>query len=48
MKGKQKAGAGLARYLDQKSLNEFIYKDKEPGHFDPPIQLQLKLNKSKN
>src|SRR5690554_1364502 len=34
---KPTSGARLSRYLDQKSLNEFIYKGKEPGHFDPII-----------
>ncbi|MEC7755809.1 MAG: P63C domain-containing protein [Bacteroidota bacterium] len=29
------SGARLNRYLNQKSLNPFIFKDKEPGHFDP-------------
>ncbi|MGP1500202.1 MAG: P63C domain-containing protein [Bergeyella cardium] len=32
-----KSGTRLARYLNQKSLNPFIYKGKEPGHFDPII-----------
>ena len=32
-----KSGTRLARYLSQKSLNPFIYKDKEDGHFDPII-----------
>ena len=32
---KPTSGARLARHLDQKSLNAFIYKDKEPGHFEP-------------
>ncbi|MCG8713961.1 hypothetical protein G1L01_13805 [Tenacibaculum finnmarkense] len=30
-----KSGTRLARYLGQKSLEPFIYKGKEPGHFDP-------------
>ena len=30
-----KSGTRLARYLNQKSLEPFIYRDKEPGHFDP-------------
>ena len=34
---KPTSGARLSRYLDQKSLNEFIYKGKEPGHFDPIV-----------
>ncbi|MNU15306.1 P63C domain protein [compost metagenome] len=32
---KQKAGTRLNRYLEQKSLQPFIYKDKEPDHFEP-------------
>lgn len=32
-----KSGTRLARYLSQKTLNPFIYKDKEDGHFDPII-----------
>lgn len=31
------SGTRLARYLGQKSLEPFIYKGKEPGHFDPII-----------
>jgi hypothetical protein len=31
------SGARLRRYLDQKSLNSFIFNGKEPGHFDPII-----------
>ena len=34
---KQTAGNRLLRYLDQKSLNPFIYKDKEVDHFEPII-----------
>lgn len=37
---KPTSGARLARYLDQKSLNEFIYKDKDSGHFEPIICYQ--------
>lgn len=33
--GKQKAGTRLQRYLSQKSLEPFIYKDKELDHFNP-------------
>lgn len=33
----QKPGTRLTRYLDQKSLKPFIYKDKEPDHFKPLI-----------
>jgi hypothetical protein len=29
------SGARLARYLNQKSLQPFIYKDRTPGHFEP-------------
>lgn len=29
------SGARLNRYLEQKSLHPFIYKDKEPGHYEP-------------
>lgn len=32
---KQKAGTRLNRYLEQKSLQTFIYKGKEQDHFDP-------------
>ena len=32
---KKTSGTRLNRYLDQKSLKPFIFKDKEPGHFDP-------------
>ena len=35
--GKQTAGTRLNRYLSQKSLNPFIYKGKEPDHFNPII-----------
>lgn len=35
--GKQTSGARLARYLEQKTLKSFIYKDKEPGHYTPII-----------
>lgn len=35
--GKQTAGTRLNRYLNQKSLNPFIYKDKEQDHFNPII-----------
>jgi len=35
--GKQTAGTRLNRYLNQKSLNPFIYKDKELDHFNPII-----------
>jgi hypothetical protein len=31
------AGTRLTRYLEQKSLQPFIYKDKEPDHFEPLI-----------
>lgn len=34
---KQKAGTRLNRYLEQKSLQPFIYKDKKLDHFDPII-----------
>ena len=30
---KQKSGARLSRYLDQKTLQPYIYKDKEVGHY---------------
>lgn len=33
--GKQTAGTRLRRYLDQKSLQPFIYKDKRQDHFEP-------------
>lgn len=33
--GSQTSGARLSRYLSQKSLKPFIYKDKEEGHFTP-------------
>lgn len=32
---KKTAGTRLRRYLDQKSLYPFIYKDKTPDHFEP-------------
>jgi hypothetical protein len=35
--GKQNSGARLSRYLNQKTLKSFIYKDKEQGHFEPII-----------
>lgn len=35
--GRQTAGTRLSRYLSQKSLNPFIYKDKEEDHFKPII-----------
>ncbi|MCF2219701.1 MULTISPECIES: P63C domain-containing protein [Chryseobacterium] len=30
-----KSGTRLARYLGQKSLEPFIYKEKDPGHYNP-------------
>jgi len=33
--GKKSSGARLTRYLDQKTLQPFIYKDKEVGHYEP-------------
>ncbi len=33
--GKQTAGTRLSRYLSQKSLNPFIFKDKDKDHFEP-------------
>lgn len=36
----QVAGTRLLRYLDQKSLKPFIYKEKEEGHYDPIICYQ--------
>lgn len=33
--GTQTSGARLSRYLNQKTLKPFIYKDKEQGHFEP-------------
>ncbi|RHZ37313.1 P63C domain-containing protein [endosymbiont GvMRE of Glomus versiforme] len=35
--GEQERGPRLKRYLDQKSLQSFIYRDKNPAHFDPII-----------
>jgi hypothetical protein len=35
--GKKTAGTRLLRHLGQKSLKPFIYKDKEPDHFQPLI-----------
>ena len=35
--GEQERGPRLKRYLNQKSLKPFIYKDKNPAHFDPLI-----------
>lgn len=37
---KTTSGARLNRYLEQKSLEPFIYKGKEPGHYDPIICYQ--------
>lgn len=34
---KQKSGTRLGRYLSQKSLKPFLYKEKEPGHYNPTI-----------
>lgn len=34
---KTASGHRILRYLNQKSLNPFIFKDKEPGHFEPLI-----------
>jgi hypothetical protein len=36
-KGKQTAGTRLVRYLNQKSLKPFIYKEKDMGHFIPLV-----------
>jgi|SRR5437764_178463 len=33
----QKSGTRLGRYLGQKSLQPFIYGEKEPGHYDPIV-----------
>lgn len=33
--GKETSGTRLSRYLNQKSLIPFIFKDKEQGHFEP-------------
>jgi P63C domain-containing protein len=35
--GKQASGARLKRYLGQKSLEPFIYREKKVGHYDPII-----------
>lgn len=35
--GKQTAGTRLTRYLDQKSLKPFIFKDKPMDHFSPMV-----------
>lgn len=32
---KPTSGARLTRYLEQKSLKDYIYKGKEPGHYNP-------------
>ena len=32
---KKKSGTRLARYLNQKTLNPFIYQGKSPGHYSP-------------
>ncbi|WP_396171027.1 P63C domain-containing protein [Flavobacterium sp.] len=37
---KPTSGARLNRYLEQKSLQTYIYKGKEPGHYDPIICYQ--------
>jgi hypothetical protein len=34
---KETSGARLTRYLNQKTLNPFIYNGKAPGHFEPII-----------
>lgn len=34
---KQKSGTRLGRYLSQKSLESFIFKDKKIGHYDPIV-----------
>jgi hypothetical protein len=34
---KRASGKRLGRYLDQKSLEPFIYKEKKVGHFDPIV-----------
>ena len=36
-KGKEKPGNILKKYLGQKSLESFIYKEKTPEHFEPII-----------
>src|SRR5256885_9806094 len=36
-KGKEKPGNILKKYLGQKSLEPFIYKEKTPEHFEPII-----------
>ena len=36
----QSSGARLSRYLSQKSLQPFIYKGREPGHFEPIVCYQ--------
>lgn len=43
---KPTSGARLNRYLEQKSLEPFIYKDKELGHYDPILcyQGEKKIN----
>lgn len=35
--GIQASGTRLLRYLNQKSLEPFIYKEKKPGHYDPIV-----------
>lgn len=40
LNSKPTSGARLNRYLEQKSLEPYIYKDKLPGHFDPIICYQ--------
>lgn len=34
---KETSGHRIVRYLSQKTLNPFIYKDKGPGHFEPIV-----------
>ena len=41
--GKQKAGSRLKRYLDQKTLKEFIYNGKEEDHFLPQIMIMYAI-----
>lgn len=35
--GRQSSGTRLSRYLEQKTLEPFIYKGKEPGHYEPIV-----------
>jgi hypothetical protein len=37
---RQKSGTRLGRYLSQKSLQPFVYREKKPGHYDPIVMME--------